>query len=245
MAASPLLRVSGLRKGYGGLPVLRGVDFELDAGEGLVVLGPNGAGKSTLLRSLAGLHRPSQGRIEMEGRPFVAASAAQRARLGFVSHDSMVYAGLSAWENLTLVARLYALPDAETRIRNVLAAVDLEWAGRRPVRTFSRGMTQRLTLARALLPNPPLLLLDEPMSGLDPTAMRSLELYLVELRRAGTALLWTTHDLWHLAPVATRVLFLRRGEVHEEASLDPADRVAVEAAYVRLFGAAGARGIVA
>ena len=177
----------------------------------------------------------------MEGRPFVATNAAQRARLGFVSHDPMVYGGLSATENLALVASLYGLAEASRRIDEVLVAVDLDWVGRRPVRTFSRGMTQRLTLARALLPNPPLLLLDEPMSGLDPTATRNLERYLVRLRDAGTALLWTTHDLWHLAPVATRVLFLRRGVLHEEPGLDPADRDKVEAAYVRLFGGAAGR----
>lgn len=231
-----LLEVRELRKGYGSFPVLRSVSFLLEAGEGLVVLGPNGAGKSTLLRSIAGLQRPQRGSIRIAGATLSGGGAALRRWIGFVSHESMLYGGMTAEENLELTARLYGVREVEPRVAAALERFDLTWARRRPVRTFSRGMTQRLALARALLPGPKLLLLDEPTAGLDPTAVRALDANLMALREGGVGLLWTTHDLGHLAPLAGRVAFLRDGRLQEPAGLDPADRRAVETAYEDVFG---------
>jgi heme exporter protein A len=215
MAAEPVLRVSGLVKGYGGPPVLRGVDLELGAGEGVVLLGPNGAGKSTLLRMLAGLHKPQQGNVWLRGEIFRPGDPEHRRGIGFVSHESLLYAGLSARENLDFTGALFGLSGRVERIRDVLQEVGLDWIGHRPVRAFSRGMVQRLTLARALLHRPALLLLDEPMTGLDPAGIRSLEQLLVRFRASGGGILMTTHDLAHVAPVATRVIFLKKGRVVE------------------------------
>jgi heme ABC exporter ATP-binding subunit CcmA len=240
----PLLRVRGLVKGYGGPPVLRGVDLDLARGESLVLLGPNGAGKSTLLRLLAGLHKPQQGEVFLDGVPFHTDDAAQRRRLGFVSHDLLLYAGLSARENLRFTASLFGLTAAESRIGEVLAAVGLDWVGDRPLRAYSRGMAQRLTTARALLHRPALLLLDEPMTGLDPAGIRGLEEILASFRAAGGAILMTTHDLAHVAGTGTRAAFLRRGRVEEEVTGSELGAAALEARWLALFpGSRAAPGV--
>lgn len=242
----PLLEVRGLTKGYGGPPVLRGVDLVLHPGQALALLGPNGAGKSTLLRLLAGLHKPQRGEILLAGEPLRSDDAEHRRLLGFVSHELLLYAGLSARENLRFTASLFGLRDAGRRIEEALAAVGLDWVGPRPVRAMSRGMTQRLTTARALLHEPRLLLLDEPMTGLDPAGIRGLEEILVRFREGGGAVLMTTHDLAHVTPVATRVTFLRAGRLAGEeavAALGPAE---LEQRYLAIFpgarpAAAGAK----
>jgi len=241
-----MLRVTGAIKGYGGPPVLRGVDLALDAGEGLVLLGPNGAGKSTLLRILAGLHKPQQGMVLLQGEEFRGDDPEHRRQIGFVSHESLLYAGLSARENLRFVGSLFGIPRAQERMEEVLQEVGLEWVGTRPVRYYSRGMTQRLTLARALLHHPKLLLLDEPMTGLDPAGIRSLEVLLVAFRRAGGGILMTTHDLSHVEPVATRVAFLKGGRVVEGGSIEEFPGGKLVERYHEIFpGAKGRPGTAA
>ena len=245
-AGVPLLRVRGLFKGYGGPPVLRGVDFDLAAGGSLVLLGPNGAGKSTLLRLLAGLHKPQQGAVLLDGALFDTDDPAQRRRLGFVSHDLLLYGGLSGRENLRFTASLFGLRAPESRIDAVLAAVGLNWVGDRPLRAYSRGMAQRLTTARALLHRPALLLLDEPMTGLDPAGIRGLEEILARFRSAGGAVLMTTHDLAHVAGIGTRAAFLRCGRIEEEVAGPELGAAALESRWLALFSgiSGGSRGDV-
>jgi heme ABC exporter ATP-binding subunit CcmA len=234
--------VRGLTKGYGGPPVLRGVDLTLEGGAALALLGPNGAGKSTLLRVLAGLHKPQEGSVLLGGEPLEAEDAELRRLLGFVSHELLLYAGLSARENLRFTASLFGLRDAERRIEEVLSAVGLDWVGPRPVRAMSRGMAQRLTTARALLHEPRLLLLDEPMTGLDPAGIRGLEAILVRFREAGGAILMTTHDLSHVTPVATRVAFLRAGRLAGEETVAALSGAELERRYLSVFPGARAVG---
>jgi heme exporter protein A len=217
--------------------VLRQLDLDLSAGQGLALLGPNGSGKSTLLRLLAGLHRPERGSIRLNDRPFDPRDPDQRRRIGFVSHQSLSYDGLSARENLKLIARLHRLPDPDLAVSSALAEVGLAWVGERPVRTYSRGMSQRLSLARALLHRPELLLLDEPMSGLDPAGCRALEESLGRLRASGAAILMASHDLSHLGRIVTSVGLLRRGKIEIAESLDPHDVGAVESLYRTAFAA--------
>lgn len=233
--SEPLLRVEKLEQAYGGPAVLRGVDLELDRGQGLALLGPNGAGKSTLLRVLAGLQKPGRGRIDLDGRRFRPANPEHRRRIGFVSHESLLYDGLTARENLHFFAKLFSLPSPVDRSEEVLRRVGLEWVGERPVRTFSRGMLQRLTLARALLHDPVLLLLDEPMTGLDPVGRSMLEERLAEVRARGAALLITTHELTGVRAVADRVAFLRRGRIAEQGSIAEYPAEVLEARFRELF----------
>jgi heme exporter protein A len=208
-----VVRAEGLRRAFAGMPVLAGVDLVVRPGEALALLGPNGAGKTTLLRILALLLRPSGGRLVLFGYEARDAPPALRRRLGYVGHESLCYPDLTAAENLAFYARLFDVPDAPARVAELVAWAGLEAAARRPVRFYSRGMGQRLALARALLHGPDLLLLDEPFSGLDPDAVVALQQRLVDLRTAGHAIVLTTHDLERAAPVATRLAIVHRGRV--------------------------------
>ena len=161
----PALVAEGLVRAYAGMRVLAGVDLTVEAGETLALLGPNGAGKTTLLRVFALLLRPSEGRLTLFGIDARSAPPELRRRLGYLAHESFCYPDLSGAENLAFHARLFDVAAARERIGTLLAWAGLEAAGRRPVRFYSRGMSQRLALARALLHEPDLLLLDEPFSG--------------------------------------------------------------------------------
>lgn len=229
-----MLEVRGLVKGYGGAPVLAGIDLRIAAGEALVLLGPNGAGKSTLLRVLAGLHKQQGGQIGLDGGPFRPSDPRHRRRIGFAGHESLLYGGLTGRENLLFTADLFALPDAAGLSDRTLDRVGLSRAGHRPVREYSRGMVQRLSLGRALLHQPRLLLLDEPAAGLDPGGIRWLNRTLVEFREEGGALIMSVHNPAQAEPVATRAAFLSRGKL-VEAGRGACTAVALEAAYHELF----------
>ncbi len=225
---------SGLRREFGGVPVLAGVDLEVAAGEVVALLGSNGAGKTTLLRVLATLLRPSGGTLRLFGEDASLRPPAARSRLGYVGHESGCYPDLSGRENLAFHAELHGVPDAAARVADLLRWAGLEDAGRRPARTYSRGMTQRLALARVLLHAPELLLLDEPYSGLDPAAATRLDGLLLELPRAGHAIVLSTHDVARMTPLATRVAILHRGRVAwtQRGGSDP---IVVASAYDRVL----------
>jgi heme exporter protein A len=235
------LDVEGLTKGYGGPPVLRGVSFRLGPGEGLVLLGPNGAGKSTLLRILAGIHHPGGGAIRIGGEPASFRDGETRRKFGFVSHETFLYDALTARENLRFFARLYGVRD-ESRITTALAAVGLERFAERPVSGFSRGMAQRLTLARAQIHHPKILLLDEPFTGLDPIAAADLETSLRRFRGSGGAFIMATHDLAHVTGTGTRLLVLRAGRIVHEEGLDRMDASRLEDIY-RVHAGLGIAGV--
>ncbi len=230
-----VLEVSGLRKSYGGPPVLRGVSLELQSGEGLILLGPNGAGKSTLLRILAGIHRVGSGTIRIDGMQASFRDADVRRRVGFVSHETFLYDALTARENLSFFARLHGIREAG-RIESALRDVGLAHFADRPVSGFSRGMAQRLTLARAQIHRPSLLLLDEPFTGLDPAAAADLESSLLAFRREGGAFIMATHDLLHVVGVGSRLLVLRSGRIVHEEGLESADPMRLEAIYREYAG---------
>ncbi len=211
--------VSGLTKRYGSHRVLGGVNLELRAGSLCALLGPNGAGKTTLLGIVSTLVRPSSGEVVYRaGTSAVPAGGSLRRSIGVLSHDSFLYAGLTAEENLRFYARLYEVEDAERRAAALLDEVGLEQEARgRPVRTYSRGMVQRLALARALLHDPPLLLLDEPFTGLDRSGAAALGRTLTRAVERGRVVLVVSHDLEALAGVTRHVAVLRRGKLEHEA----------------------------
>ncbi|HEU4557930.1 MAG TPA: heme ABC exporter ATP-binding protein CcmA, partial [Longimicrobium sp.] len=177
---APAVVARGVEKWYGPLAAVRGIDFTLHSGEFLTVFGPNGAGKTTLLRILCGAVKPTRGEVTVGGDD-VAADAARR-RIGLLSHQTFLYPGLSAAENLDFYARLYGLPRRRERVEEALLSVGLQDRRGDRVRTFSRGMQQRLALARTLLHGPSVVLLDEPYTGLDPHAAAMLREVLERLK---------------------------------------------------------------
>jgi heme exporter protein A len=194
-----------VEKRYGPLHAVRGVDFRLARGEFLTIFGPNGAGKTTLLRMLCGAVQPTRGEVLVAGEPIAGADDGWRRRIGLLSHQTFLYGGLSAAENLDFYARLYALPDRKALVARALEDVGL--ADRRDdrVRTFSRGMQQRLALARTLLHDPEVVFLDEPYTGLDPHAAAMLRGTLERLRGGHTVVL-VTHNLSQGLELADRVV---------------------------------------
>jgi heme exporter protein A len=186
------------------------------------VLGPNGAGKSTLLRMVATLLRPEAGSLVVCGSDLPAGAARARAQIGYLGHDPLVYLDLTASQNLELYADLYGLDDARDRVRRALDRVGLRARSYDAVRTFSRGMAQRLGLARALLHEPSLLLLDEPYAGLDAAGARLLDGVLGDLG-PGRGAVMVTHEVERGVTLASRVLVLRAGRaVLSEATGEPA-----------------------
>lgn len=233
MAAAVSIR--GLQRRFGAASVLRGLDLEVAAGECLALFGANGAGKSTLLRTLAGLLRGDAGKVEIFGRG-LPADAALRARIGYLGHDAFLYRDLGARENLAYYARLFGIRDAG-RPDALLAEVGLTRYADRRVATFSRGMLQRLGLARALLHEPDLLLLDEPLTGLDPQGAALLASILAALRVRGVTVLMATHDIERALASATRAVVVGRGRIAWDSGGAPPDTATMAAHYAEAVAA--------
>jgi heme exporter protein A len=213
-----MITVKKLVKRFGLKTVLRGVDFEVQPGEFVALLGPNGAGKTTFLRILASLSRPSLGEVNIAGYKLPHEAAQVRARLGVVSHLPLLYGDLTADENLRFYARMYNISDPELRITEVLQMVGLEARRRDLVRTFSRGMQQRLAIGRAVLHDPDVVLFDEPYTGLDQDASSMLDEVLKTVAAKGRTVVMTSHDLARAEDLATRFDILSRGVISASAT---------------------------
>ncbi len=212
-----MISVHSLVKRFGLKTVLRDLDFEVQPGEFVALLGPNGAGKTTFLRILASLSRPTLGEVRVAGYRLPHHAAAVRARLGVVSHLPLLYGDLTAEENLRFYARLYALRGVEARITEVLKLAGLEPRRKDLVRTFSRGMAQRLAIARAVIHDPDVLLLDEPYTGLDQDASSMLDGVLRSVTAQGRTVVMTSHDLARAEDLASRFDILSRGRIAASA----------------------------
>jgi len=220
-SADVVLSATGIARRFAYRLVLANVDLTLRRGDVLLLVGPNGAGKTTLLRVLAGLLSPSAGQVERPGA------------IGMVGHEAMLYPALSARENLRFFARLHGVDDGRGRVDTLLGQVGLSHRADDRVGTFSRGMLQRVAIARALLHEPGLLLFDEPLSGLDATASRTLVGLLQDFRDRGTAMIIVSHEMERLGKVATHMVRLAAGRLGELESLAGRDPVAVFADLMR------------
>lgn len=221
-----MIKINGLVKTYGLNPVLRGVNLHVRPGEFLTLVGPNGAGKSTLLRIAATLLTPTSGEIAVGGWPLPQHAHKVRRHIGLVSHQSLLYGDLTAAENLAFFGRLYQLDNLADRVATALRTVGLFARQRDPVNTFSRGMVQRLTIARATLHEPDVLLLDEPYTGLDQDAAALLDELLRRESANGRTIFMITHDLLHGLNLCNRIAILNRGKIvadMESSGIGPAE----------------------
>jgi heme exporter protein A len=229
--AGASVEVAGLVRRFGDREALAGVTTAVGEGQTLAVLGPNGAGKTTLLRVLATLLTPHGGSVRVLGHELPRDAHAVRASIGLVGHEPLLYRELSGRENLAFYARLYAVPDADQRISEVLETTAMERRADDPVRALSRGMVQRLAIARAVLHRPALLLLDEPRAGLDPAAADIVEALIG--RATGHTRVLVAHDAEAALAEADLVLGLRDGRAVFEAPARDIELEQVRALYGR------------
>ncbi len=208
-----MIEVRKLVKRFGAKPVLRGLDFTVEEGEFVALVGPNGAGKTTFLRVLSSLARPSLGKVSIAGFQLPSQAAEVRRSLGVVSHLPLLYGDLTAEENLRFYGKMYSVPELRDRIEQVLELVGLSARRSDLVRTFSRGMQQRLAIGRAVLHDPVVLLFDEPYTGLDQEACDMLDKVLREVAGRGRTVVMTSHDLGRVQDLASRFDVLAGGVI--------------------------------
>ncbi len=225
------IEIMGLQFSFGGPPVLRGVDLRVEQGSLVTVFGPNGAGKTTLLKILAGLLRPSRGSVLIDGVDATRAPNSLRRLIGMISHQPYLYPQLTGRENLEFYARLYGLDDPRAQARRMLEQMGLSAVTGVEVGTYSRGMQQRLAVARALLHEPRVLLLDEPFTGLDQQGREQLSLLLRGLRDGKRTVVMTTHDIDEGLSLSDRVAVLARGRIAVETSTAGLDHAGFQALY--------------
>ncbi len=211
-ASTPAVEVRELTRAFGVRKALDGVDFELPQGAFLSVFGPNGAGKTTLVKVLTTLLNATSGTSRVLGLDVVADAVELRQHIGLISHNPLLYPDLTAEENLLFFAEMYGVVDPAERVRELLVSVELDHRRLDVTRTFSRGMLQRLSIARALLHKPEVLFLDEPYSGLDPHAMDILDNLIAQIRGHHTFVM-ISHDLDKGLELCSHALILARGKV--------------------------------
>jgi heme exporter protein A len=230
----PVVEARGLVRAFGGRRAVDGVSFTLRAGECLALFGPNGAGKTTLLRLLAGLLRPTAGTARIGGVDLPPGGPAARAAVGLISHASMLYGALTARENVELVGKLYGVRDARAAAMRALDRMRVADRAETPVRALSRGLQQRVSIARAMVHDPTVLLLDEPFTGLDAAGAAALSALLIELRAHGAGLVLVTHNLEEGLGVATHAAIMTAGRFARFEARGALDVPAYAAAYREL-----------
>lgn len=224
--AGAVCETVALTRRFGRRRAVAGVDLAIGAGECLALFGPNGAGKTTLLRLLAGLLRPTSGEVRLLGRSLQQGAVSERGRVGLISHQSMLYDVLTVEENVAFAARLYGVADVAGATRAALDRLGLQGRELTPVRSLSRGWQQRVSIARAIVHGPALILLDEPYTGLDVSGARALTELLGSLRDAGSSLALVTHSVDEGLALATHAAIMLDGTIqrHEAtAGLDPVE----------------------
>ena len=208
-----MIEVEGLQKLYGDFPAVQGLSFQVGAGEVLGLVGPNGAGKTTTIRSLAGIIIPTGGRIRIAGRDLAADPAGAKAQVAFIPDEPHLFEYLTVEEHLRFIGRLYGVTDVGARIPGLLAELDLSEKRTSLPGELSRGMKQKLAIACGLLHEPKALLLDEPLTGLDPVGIRRMKATIMRRAAAGSAVILSSHLLHLVEEICTRLLVLQHGRV--------------------------------
>jgi heme exporter protein A len=226
-----VIQVQHLIKRFGPKTVLNNLSFQVADGEFVAIVGPNGAGKTTLLRILSSLSRPTLGEITVAGYKLPSQASKVRQRMGVVSHLPLLYDDLTARENLVFYGRMYDVPDLTKRVKQVLDLVGLSNRAGDLVRTFSRGMQQRLAIGRAVLHDPEVLLLDEPHTGLDQDACNMLDKVLQDVAIQGRTVVMTSHDFVRVQNLANRFDVLSRGKIIASAQSSEISQDGLQAFY--------------
>jgi heme exporter protein A len=234
----PIVEVVELARAFGSRLAVAGVTFSLAPGECLALFGPNGAGKTTLLRVLAGLLKPTSGSARVAGIQLPGGPLA-RSLVGLISHHTMLYEALSPRENVSFTARLYGIRDARARVEDSLRRMSMLERADAPIRSLSRGMQQRVSIARAMVHSPQLVLADEPYSGLDESGARALTALLQELRAAGTAIIIVTHNLVEGLSLATNAAVMQRGKFVRYDAAHSIDATSYATTYRQALAAGG------
>ncbi len=212
-----MIQIAGLEQSFGATHALRGIDLQIADGESLTILGPNAAGKTTLLRILATLLRPTRGAVLLDGVPLAHGDPAARRQIGYLADRPLIYPHLSVQENLELFGKLYGVHPLQERVRQLLEATGLQERRFDMAGVLSLGLRQRLSFARSIIHQPPVLLLDEPFVGLDPEAMRILHDLLQQMADPLQIVIMATHDLQQGLELGTRVVILAQGRIAYQA----------------------------
>lgn len=236
MSEAPVaLSCRGLTKRYGSVTALRSIDLTIPAGECVALFGRNGAGKTTLLHIAGSLIASFEGSAEIFGQRVRRADSEHRRAVGLVLHDTCLYLDLSVLDNLRFFARLYRVADPEARVRELLTQFELEARAHSIARELSRGMKQRLSLARALVHRPAMLLMDEPFTGLDELSSQALSSLLEKFVADGGTVLMSTHDVERAFHIATRAVILENGAITLDRTTDDFDVAAFRHAYWKVL----------
>jgi heme exporter protein A len=235
---SQAIAVRGLTKTFGSQRALRGIDLEVKAGESLVIFGPNGAGKTTLIKVLATIMNPSSGSIMIGGLDSRKNAEKVRRRIGVVSHQTFLYSNLTASENLEFYCRMYDVPAVRQRVKEVIAMVGMTSRLHDRVGTLSRGMQQRLSIARSLLHKPDIMLLDEPETGLDQQAIAIFREALQADGEEQCTVVLTSHNLERGLDMGERLLILNRGSIVFQGLTKLLDQAGLKEAYRQYTGVA-------
>ncbi|TDI90558.1 MAG: ABC transporter ATP-binding protein [Candidatus Dadabacteria bacterium] len=226
------IQAEGLKKSFGNFDALRGIDLRVKRGEFMTLFGPNGAGKTTLIKLLATLTSPTSGTLSVYGYDVRKDVNNIRSVIGVISHDPYLYDNLSAFENIKFFGTLYGLDDVDNRARSVIKQVGLEKRMNDLVRTFSRGMKQRLTVARAIVHEPKILLLDEPYTGLDQHGAQIFGEMLSDLKSQRRTILMTTHNIDEGLDLSDRIGILAKGKIVLDCSKTEIQRSGFKDLYI-------------
>ncbi|MCQ6278053.1 ABC transporter ATP-binding protein [Bacillus sp. EB600] len=226
-----MIDIKGLTKQADNKLILRGIDLSITQGETVAILGPNGAGKSTLLKVLATLIKPTTGQVVINGLNLKKNQLEIKKLFGYLPHSSLLYDQYSPLENLVFFGKLYGVKNPEERAIELVKEVGLSFFLNEPVKNFSRGMIQRIAIARAIIQNPKALYLDEPHTGLDQGAISILNHVIVSMKEKGTTTLMVTHDFKQAAEICDRILIVKNGKIVDDFKLGERDLNLVNEKY--------------